>query len=149
MAKKRVYDNKWLFNGQEFDEELAQQYHGFVYILTEIETGKRYIGKKSFWSNVKPKGATRRKKVESDWRYYYSSSKQIKEIVKEKGNNSFKREIIALCKLERYMNYLEVKYQFQFNILEEPDGWFNENINGCWYPHLYSDISSNVDLASM
>lgn len=144
------YSNPWTFNGVEITE--PSNYHGFVYILTDTRNGKRYIGKKSFWSKITPKGAKRKKTVESNWRGYYSSSKLIKEIIREHGKDVFKREIIALCELERHMNYLEVKYQFQFNILEQPEQWYNENINGCWYPHLYADvydkslINSNISI---
>ena len=62
----------------------------------------------------------------------------------DKGVERFERHILAIGKLERYVNYLEVKYQFKFNILEEPDMWYNDNINGCWYPHLYDDIGNQV-----
>lgn len=41
----------WLYNNQVFDEA-PEEFQGFVYQITELDTGKMYIGKKFFW---KPK----------------------------------------------------------------------------------------------
>lgn len=127
---------------------LDEEFHGFVYIITHLASGKKYIGKKSFWSKKKPKGMKRRKTVESDWKKYWSSSEQIKNLLIDEGVNAFSREILALCKHERHMNYLEVKYQFAYGVLEEPDMWFNENINGKWYPHLYYDVKETCQFST-
>ena len=141
MAKKREYTNKWMFNGQELNEVPAGA-HGFVYLITDKETGMMYLGKKSFWSKRKLKPTDKRRTtVESDWQHYWSSSDKIKAITKAHGTDRFERRVLAICQLERHMNYLEVKYQFAFNILEQPARWYNDNINGCWYPHLYSDVA--------
>ena len=61
--------------------------------------------------------------------------------------DAFKREILAVCTTERDMNYLEVKYQFGFNILEQPEGWFNENINGNWYPKNYVGLAERTSFS--
>jgi len=140
---RKIYTNKWKFNGTELDE-VPQNAHGMVYLIVDKETGMKYLGKKSFWSKRKLKPTDKRRtKIESDWKHYYSSSDKIKAIIKEHGAERFERHVLAICNLERHMNYLEVKYQFAFNILEEPDTWYNDNINGCWYPHLYRDTSDN------
>lgn len=142
MAKK-PYTNKWQFNGS-IVEELPTNAYGMVYLIVDKETGMKYLGKKSFWSKRKLKPTDKRRtKIESDWKNYYSSSDKIKAIIKEHGNERFERHVLAICNLERHMNYLEVKYQFAFNILEEPDNWYNDNINGCWFPHLYRDTADH------
>lgn len=149
MARKpKEYTNKWKFQG--IDLECAPENSiGFVYILTDLITGKRYIGKKSFYSVRKLKPSDKRRtRVASDWKHYYSSSPTIKQLIKEHGNERFSREILAICTLDRDMNYLEVKYQFQFNVLENPDLWYNENINGNWYPHLYVDINTRTQFSN-
>ena len=35
----------WLYENKPF-EETPEEYQGFVYEVTEIDTGKKYIGKK-------------------------------------------------------------------------------------------------------
>lgn len=151
MRKNKSSGSDWIYNGQPFSPDNIKElgYHGFVYIIKDLVNGKRYIGKKSFWSTRKLKSTDKRRTtVESNWKKYWSSSETIKELIKEHGHERFEREIIALCKLERDMNYLEVKYQFHFAILENGDQWYNENINGCWFPHLYKDISSRVEIST-
>ena len=38
----------WRYNGKEYDET-PEEYQGFVYMITELDTGKKYTGKKFFW----------------------------------------------------------------------------------------------------
>ena len=144
MAKKREYTNYWIFQDKPL-LEIPDDAFGFVYLITDISTGKRYLGKKNFYSKRKLKPTDKRRRVvESDWKHYYSSSSTLKQILKDKGADNLKREILAICTLERDMNYLEVKYQFKYNVLEEPDLWYNENINGNWYPHNYVGINDRT-----
>lgn len=146
MKKKiKEYTNKWKFKKTDL-EEIPDNAVAFVYIITDSETGKKYIGKKNFWSKRKLKPTDKRRTtIESDWKHYWSSSKVIQELIKQHGTDRFSREILVICNHEKYANYLEVKYQFMFNILEEPDNWYNDNINGNWYPHNYKDIKSQVN----
>ena len=45
----------WIYEGKEFkpDDELLYAHGGFVYLVTEKETGKKYIGKKFFRNSKK------------------------------------------------------------------------------------------------
>jgi len=61
------------------DDIDINDWYGFVYRITNVRTGKRYIGMKSFWSFRVPKGKTNKKKYESNWKKYKSSSKAVKE----------------------------------------------------------------------
>lgn len=147
--KKKESTNPWLFNGKPFAELTDKALAGFVYIIKHKASGKQYIGKKSFWMMRTPPGKKRKQKLESDWKTYWSSSATIKALVKEQGEDAFERHIIALCKEERMMNYLEVKYQFALGCIEDRDRWLNDNIAGRWYPHLYSKqaIESSVEFS--
>ena len=79
MTKDTIV-NDWMFNGEPL-LEAPDGMAGFVYLLTNKETGKKYIGRKYFNSIRKVKGKRNRVRKESDWREYYSSSKIIKEEV--------------------------------------------------------------------
>jgi len=116
--------NNWTYHGEPFVE--PGEYYGFVYCITNLLSGKRYIGKKFFWS-VKRKQVNRvrkRYKVESDWKEYWSSSEDLKEDVRTIGPEHFKREILHLCKNKGTTNYLEAKEQFVREVLESKD-WYN------------------------
>ena len=92
----------WYYNGEVF-EETPEEYQGFVYEITEVDTGMKYIGTKFFWKPKKlPVTKTRkraiRSRTESDWRKYYGSSTEVKMLVETKGAENFNREILKLCK---------------------------------------------------
>lgn len=114
----------WLYRGEPFLD--PGEYYGFVYCITNLLSGRRYIGKKFFWS-LKRKQVNKvrkRYKVESDWKDYWSSSDELKEDVRTLGPEHFKREILHLCKSKGTTNYLEAKEQFQREVLESKD-WYN------------------------
>ena len=123
----------WTYNDNKYDET-PEEYQGFVYIITELDTDKKYIGKKFFW---KPKTlpVTKKRKrrvktrVESDWRKYYGSSKEVQQLLESKGSDNFKREILRLCKTKGECSYFEAKYQFDNDVLLRND-YYNEFI-GC------------------
>jgi hypothetical protein len=120
----------WLYNGKEISDEEIEGYASFVYIITNLETGKKYIGKKIFKSiqRKKVKGKTRKKKVEKDsgWKNYYGSNLVLLADIEAIGADKFKREILKLCKTRGTASYWEAKYQMQHEVLERPDLWYNE-----------------------
>ena len=123
----------WLYNSQEFTSEMIEEYVGFVYIITNLETNMKYVGKKLFTSRrtLPPlKGKKRKRKVvkESDWMEYYGSSEEVKSLVEEMGGDLFKREILHLCNNRGEMSYLEAKEQFDREVLLD-DGYYNGIIN--------------------
>lgn len=109
---------------------------GFVYKITNLISGRSYIGKKlsSFTKTsiktvtLKP-GIKKKKKVktqvESDWRTYWSSSVELQADVKELGEGNFKREVLHFAHSKGTLSYLEAKYQFQYEVLEHKDLWYN------------------------
>lgn len=121
----------WLYKDEEFTNP-AEDLVGFVYIITELETGKKYIGKKLFWSTrrLPPlKGKKRRRTVvkESDWKKYYGSSEELKTLVESNGGDKYRREILHLCKSKGEMSYLELKEQMDRDVLFRDD-YYNEFI---------------------
>ena len=123
----------WLYENKEYDET-PEEYQGFVYLITELDTGKKYIGKKNFWRpKVLPKNSKRnrrvRTRVESDWRKYFGSNKEVQALVESNGIENYKREILRLCKTKGEMSYYEAKLQFDHDVLLRDD-YYNEFI-GC------------------
>jgi len=111
----------WLYNDIPF-EDIAD-YVGFVYLITNLQNGRKYIGKKNFYfSKTRTvKGKKKRTKVESDWKEYFGSNKELLEDVEKLGKETFKREILKLCKSKGEFGYYEAKYQFDNNVLETND----------------------------
>jgi hypothetical protein len=124
----------WYYNETEFDET-PEEYQGFVYQITEKDTGMKYIGKKFFWKpKVLPKTKTRKRRVrtrvESDWKKYFGSSKEVQLLVEEKGEDQFHREILRLCKTKGECSYYEMKYQLEYDVLLKPDEYYNAFVGG-------------------
>ena len=66
----------WQYNDTDFTEDKIENSYGFVYLITNLENNRKYIGKKLFWfSKTKMvKGKRKKVKVPSDWQTYYGSS---------------------------------------------------------------------------
>lgn len=123
----------WTYEGKEYSDT-PEEYQGFVYMITDLSNGKKYIGKKFFWKpKVLPVTKTRKRRVrtrvESDWRDYYGSSVEVKQLVEKNGGESFKREILRLCQTKGECSYYEAKLQFEYDVLLRDD-FYNEFI-GC------------------
>lgn len=125
------YENPWSFNGEIFESSDIDDFQGFVYLIRNKTTDKKYIGRKYFYSIRKVKGKKKRVRSESDWKKYYGSSKELLTDVEKHGIMNFERHILSLHITRGDCNYEEVKQQFLNNVLEE-DNWYNENISGKW-----------------
>ena len=113
------YENPWLYQGKPFSTDDIGNLFGFVYRITNLQSGKQYIGRKYFWQKRKPKGGKRRVTSESDWKRYYGSSDDHKRDIREIGKDSFRREIISLHTTLGKVNYEETKQLFLHNVLME------------------------------
>ena len=121
------YENPWYYNNEIVESDKIEVFYGFVYRITNILNNKQYIGKKFFWSS-KTRVVNKKKKrykVESDWKKYYGSSKELVYDVEQYGNINFRREILRLCKTKSECGYFEAKYQFQNDVLLHPNEWYN------------------------
>jgi hypothetical protein len=116
----------WLYKDSDFAEDLIGDSYGFVYMITNLETNRKYIGKKLFYfSKTKQvKGKRKKYKVASDWPTYYGSSEELQKDVELYGKDKFKREIMHLCKSKGECSYLEAKEQFAHNVMES-DEYYN------------------------
>ena len=138
------YENAWTYKGSTFSSDDINSFFGFVYRITNLQTGKQYIGRKYFVQKRKPRSGKSKRRVtsESDWKKYYGSSPELKADVKQFGRENFKREILSLHKSLGKVNYEETKQLFLNNVLQETleDGspkFYNSNILGRYYRKDY------------
>ena len=113
----------WQYNGVDFTEDLIGDNYGFVYQIKNLTNGKKYIGKKFFYSakTKQVKGKKKKIKVPSDWQTYYGSSDTLKQDVLQLGHENFSREILHLCRSKGECGYLEAKEQFVRGVMESED----------------------------
>ena len=122
----------WTYEGVNIDE-IPDECEGFVYLITNLQSGKKYIGKKlAKFKTTKPplkgKKNKRRGYKESDWRTYWGSSDRLNADVEALGQEQFTREVLYFCKSRSEMSYIEAKEQFDRKVLET-DEYYNGIIN--------------------
>jgi serine/threonine protein kinase len=130
----------WLYEGKliESREELGDAAVGFVYEVTHLPTGMKYIGKKILTNSYKApplKGLKRVRRLtkESNWKNYYGSNKVILDLLKEGATSEhFHREILKICTSKKQLTYYETYWQFKRQVLHSPD-YLNENILGKFF----------------
>ena len=121
----------WLYKGKIL-EEAPDNYFGFVYLITNIKSGKKYIGRKYFGTTrrVKVAGKKRRKVVrkDSNWREYTGSSKVLNKDIENLGKNNFRFEILIMGETKGQVNYLEENIHHRYHVSVKDD-FYNESYN--------------------
>lgn len=119
----------WFFlnTTDEFTEDHIGEAFGFVYMITHLKTGRKYIGKKFFTKSKtkQVKGKKKRSRVSSDWLNYWGSNKKLQEEVKENGKDQYIREILHLCKTRSECSYWETWEIFNRHALMH-ESYYNE-----------------------
>ena len=128
---------QWIYKNQPV-EQLPEECVGFVYIITNIISGRMYVGKKlarfkttRYKMHTQKNGKKIRKKIRgavaSDWQEYYGSSDQLNRDVESLGRDKFRREILYYCRSKAECNYIEAREQFTRKVLES-DQYYNGHI---------------------
>ena len=139
----------WLYQGKEIKEitDMPENIFGFIYIVTHTPTGRKYLGKKQLISVQKKAlgkkelalltdGRASKKKTvtkESDWKTYYGSHPEIKQLIKDKKHLEFTREILMFVPNKKLLTYYETKYLFMNEVLEPGSNYFNDSILGKYF----------------
>jgi hypothetical protein len=128
----------WLFENTQI-EALPEDCVGFVYLITNLVTGRKYIGKKlakfskTTYKVVKLKNGNKKKKkirskIDSDWLTYYGSNDELNKDIQNLGSENFKREILYYCTSKAQCSYIEAREQFRHQVLES-DAYYNGQIS--------------------
>jgi len=140
----------WLYKDKEINQlsDMPEpQPFGFIYEVTHIPTGRKYLGKKQLISiQNKPLGkkelaaltdkrASKKKQVikESDWKTYYGSNPEIKSLIKQGKQSEFKREILMFVQTKKLLTYYENKFLFINEVIEPHTNYINDNIEGRYF----------------
>ena len=141
------YENPWLYEGSTFTSDNIGDFFGYVYLITNTQSGRQYIGRKYFWQFRTPKGKKRKVKSESDWKKYYGSCPELKEEIGRLGKQNFSRTILSLHHTKGKTNYEETRQLFKNKVLTEQldDGtpkFYNSNILSRYFRKDYYGTES-------
>jgi len=140
----------WNFNGRPITEisDMPEGTIGFIYKITNGQTGQYYIGKKSLYSHrtLPPlKGYKRKRKVikESKWQDYRSSNASVQlwfhsntlsmeQEPRGEINDRLELRILRFCKTKKALTYYELQEQFSHNVLADKLS-LNDNLLGKFF----------------
>lgn len=158
---------EWTYNGYKYNE-IGEGYEGFVYLLT-FEDGRKYIGKKNFFTyKVLPALASGLVRINAERIYKnlydkvnpkYKNGKQVKvrtpldRLARESHWRNYegsikhsselprviKKEILYLCISKRELTYIEVRELFKVDAIFNTE-YINENINGTWFNNVHDKL---------
>ena len=128
--------NHWVcyHTGKPFEANLEK--FGFVYIITNTELDKAYVGCKQYFMG--------KKKIPTKWESYTGSSKYLNADIEKIGKEHFTFEVIAEYKNKRSLRYYEAYYQMKWNVLtatiegSDEQAFYNSYVGGKWYRPIES-----------
>ena len=136
----------WTHKGLPVTEvsDMPEDVHGFVYCV-KTSDGRKYVGKKTLFSNRKRKFGKKesalitdkRKKLweivrkESDWKCYIGSNSELKEVID--SGVEYTKEILHYAFHKKQLSYLENRELYTQMVLEQPDVYYNSNIGGSFF----------------
>lgn len=159
MGKKKVAEtNNWKYRGEEISSlsQVPQGAYGFIYLITNLETEDKYIGKKCLYSfkkvieRVPGKGKRTKKQItyipkEADWQRYWGSNIDLKAQIKALGKEKFQKEILYFVYSKAELTYYETKELFSRGVIEPGSKYLNDNILGKFYRKLFYHDSENQE----
>jgi hypothetical protein len=139
----------WLYKGKKIKEltDIPSNTFGFIYEVIHLPTGRKYLGKKQLISKTKKalgkkelalitdKRSKKYKIIEkeSDWKTYYGSHPEIKQLIKDGKSLEFVREILIFTPTKKLHTYYENKFLFKMGVIEPNSNYINDNIEGRYF----------------
>ena len=137
----------WLYKNKTL-EEAPEGYFRFVYLITNLKSGRKYIGRKYFGTTrrVKVAGKKRRKVIrkDSNWKEYTGSSKELNNDIKTLGMLQFRFEILILGRTKGQVNYLEENIHHRFHVASS-----YEFYNDCIGPRRFANVRLDEEVTNI
>ncbi len=133
----------WYNNGVPFEDDGT--HFGFVYLIENLITNRKYIGRKYFSKAGTKQVNGKKKKIRktSDWESYWGSNETLKAEVAELGEHNFRRTILHLCKNKSECSYWETFEIFTRHCLLD-ELYYNEWVSAkIRKAHLKSIVQSS------
>lgn len=107
-----------------------KKYFGFIYLITNLTTGKRYIGRKQFHRYRKSKIVG-----ESDWATYTGSNRKLNADILELGMENFTFKLILHTQNRGIHRYAEVKEIIKNDAIlsKNKDKFYNGQVDAVRY----------------
>ena len=133
----------WYYDGAPYEYDGTS--FGFVYLIENLSTGRKYIGRKYFTQAGTRQINGKKKKIRkpSDWKDYYGSNDTLKREVAETGKDNYRRIILHLCKSKSECSYYET-YEIMSRHALLSENYYNDWVTAkIRKDHLKSIVQSN------
>ena len=133
----------WYYDGVPFED--SGTHFGFVYLIENLSTGRKYIGRKYFTSAGYKQVNGKKKKIRkpSDWQTYWGSNDTLKREVAATGESNYRRIILHLCKSKSECAYFET-YEIMSRHALLSENYYNDWVTAkIRKDHLKSIVQSN------
>ena len=140
-------NSHWLYKGKKVTEAPEDAF-GFVYMITNLKSGKKYVGRKYLGQTrrkpltKKQKDAGRKRRTvvrsESNWREYTGSNKELNADIEKLSKENFKFEIIIFGETKGQVNYLEENIHHKFDVLLDPS-FYNDAVGPKRFNNMVKD----------
>lgn len=151
----------WFYKGQEIlsIDDMPKGTFGFIYEVTHIPSGRKYIGRKQLISVTKvklgkkelakltDKRASKKKivKKETNWKEYFGSSPEMAKLLKTEGPDVFDREILSFVPTKKLLTYYEAKELFVRGVIEPDSTYINDNIEARYFRRDFLNGKDTTD----
>jgi hypothetical protein len=133
----------WYYDGVPYEDDGT--HFGFVYLIENLITGRKYIGRKYFTLAGYKQVNGKKKKIRkpSDWQTYWGSNDTLKREIAEAGESNYRRVILHLCKSKSECAYWET-YEILSRHALLSESYYNDWVTAkIRKDHLKSIVQSN------
>jgi len=133
----------WHYDGVPYEDDGT--HFGFVYLIENLITGRKYIGRKYFTLAGYKQVNGKKKKIRkpSDWQTYWGSNDTLKREIAEAGESNYRRVILHLCKSKSECAYWET-YEILSRHALLSESYYNDWVTAkIRKDHLKSIVQSN------
>ena len=133
----------WYYDGVPYED--SGTHFGFVYLIENLITGRKYIGRKYFTLAGYKQVNGKKKKIRkpSDWQTYWGSNDTLKREIAEAGESNYRRVILHLCKSKSECAYWET-YEILSRHALLSESYYNDWVTAkIRKDHLKSIVQSN------
>lgn len=137
----------WLYKGNILSEAPEEAF-GFIYMITNLITGKKYVGRK-YLSQTRRKPLTKKQKTagrkrrtvvrsESNWKSYTGSNAELNKDIEKLGKENFKFEILIFAETKGQVNYLEENIHHKLDVVLDPS-FYNDAVGPRRFNNMVKD----------
>jgi hypothetical protein len=145
MAKRKTTAVNWSYQNKDIlsTKDAPENSIGFIYLIENLDNGKRYIGRKAFYATRKKRLTIKEKALpgnsrktfktevtENTWKTYTGSCKPLNEDIK--AGARYKKQILRYCFSKKQMSFYELKELFCNGVIED-ENYYNGNIAGKFF----------------